>query len=81
LNVTTAQPGLTPPANAIDTTLAAITSAKDAKALQKVGEQIGRDIADGKIPRTEKPALARAWGKRLKEITGKAPVTGRDRSF
>jgi hypothetical protein len=65
-----------PPANAIETTLAAITAANDAKTLQKVGEQIARDIAEGKIPRTEKPALTRVWAKRLKEITGKAQVMG-----
>lgn len=61
------------PANPIDTTLAAIVAANDAKTLQQIGEQIARDITDGRIPKTEKPALAQAWGKRWKEVTGKAP--------
>jgi len=65
-----------PPASAIDTTLAAIAEAKDARALQKVGEQIARDIAESRIPKTEKPALARVWAMRLKEITGKAQAKG-----
>jgi hypothetical protein len=72
----------TPPAvNALDTALAAIAAAKDAGTLHQIGEQIGKDIAAGRIPKTEKPALAKAWGKRQREITGKVPRTGRERSF
>jgi hypothetical protein len=70
-----------PPVNPFDTALAAIAAAKDAGALHQIGEQIGQDIAAGRIPKTDKPALAKAWGQRLKEITGKAPTAGRDRSF
>jgi hypothetical protein len=69
------------PPNAIETTLAAITAAKDTQTLQQVGQQIARDITEGRIPKTEKPALARDWAKRLKEITGKATVVGRNPSF
>jgi hypothetical protein len=61
------------PANVIGTTQAAIAAANDAKTLQQIGQQIARDIAEGRIPKTEKPALARVWGKRWKEVTGKAP--------
>src|ERR1700722_4249588 len=56
-----------PSVNALDTALAAIAAANDAGTLHEIGEQIGRDIAAGQIPKTEKPTLAKVWGKRSKE--------------
>jgi hypothetical protein len=53
-----------------------IAAAKDAGTLHQVGEQIGRDIAAGRISKTEKPVLARAWANRLKEITGQSAAKG-----
>jgi hypothetical protein len=63
------------PTNALESTMAAIAAANDAGTLQMIGEQIAREIAEGRIPKTEKPVLARVWCTSSKEIIGKARVS------